>query len=93
MSGYIQLVIWLALFAGNAFNYEFLQYCQTPGCSVTYTSVGAAVSIFAFLVYLIIAGWYKRRVRDDIDTPHKWVEDVYDRYLTAAMNNETQVPP
>ena len=86
MSGYIQLVILLALLAGNAFNYEFLQYCQTPGCSLANTSFGAAVSIFAFLVYLIIAHWYKRRVRDDIDTPHKWVEDVYDRYLSAAIN-------
>ena len=87
MCGYIQLVTLLALFAGNAFNFEFLQYCQTPGCSLANASVGAAVSIFAFLVYLIIARWYKRRVRDDIDTPHKWVEDVYDRYLTAAVNN------
>ena len=93
MSGYIQLVSFTSFFAGNAFNYEFLQYCQTPGCSLANASVGAAVSIFAFLVYLIIARWYKRRVRDDIDTPHKWVEDVYDRYLTAAVNSETEVSP
>ena len=87
MSGYIQLVVWLAFFIGNVFNYEFVHYCLTPGCSLANASVGAAVSIFAFLVYLIIARWYKRRVRDDIDTPHKWVEDVYDRYLSAAVNN------
>ena len=92
MSGYIQLVLWIPVVAGYALNFEFLQYCQTPGCSLANASVGA-VSIFAFLVYLIIARWYKRRVRDDIDTPHKWVEDVYDRYLTAAVNNETEVPP
>ena len=35
----------------------------------------------------MIARWYKTRVRDDIDTPHQWVEEVYDRYLTAATNN------
>ena len=93
MSGYMQLVSWIAVVAGYALNFEFLHHCQTPGCNLASASVGAAVSIFAFLVYLIIARWYKRRVRDDIDTPHKWVEDVYDRYLTAAVNNETEVPP
>ena len=87
MSGYIQFVAWIAVIAGNAFNFKFLQYCQASGCSLANASVGAAVSIFAFFVYLIIARWYKRRVRDDIDTPHKWVEDVYDRYLSAAVNN------
>ena len=87
MSGYLQFTFWVAFVLGRVFAVKFLQYCQTPGCSLANASVGAAVSIFAFLLYLIIARWYKRRVRDDIDTPHKWVEDVYDRYLTAAANN------
>ena len=87
MSGYMQLILWLAFIFGNVFSSKFLQYCQTPSCYLAYASVGAAIGIFAFLVYLIIAHWYKRRVRDDIDTPHKWVEDVYDRYLTAAGNS------
>ena len=90
MSGYMQLVSWIAVVAGYALNFEFLHHCQTPGCNLASASVGAAVSIFAFLVYLIIARWYKRRVRDDIDTPHKWVEDVYDRYLTAAVNSSCE---
>ena len=87
MSGYMQFTFWLAFILGCIFSIKFLQYCQTLGCSIANASVGAAVSIFAFLLYLIIAHWYKRRVRDDIDTPHKWVEDVYDRYLSAAVIN------
>ena len=87
LTGYIQLVISVAFVAGSAFSWHFSKYCPTPTCSLASVSVGAAVSIFAFLLYLIIARWYKTRVRDDIDTPHQWVEEVYDRYLTAAMNN------
>ena len=87
MTGYIQFSFWLAYAFGNLLAFKFFQYCQTSSCSLANASFGAAVSIFAFLLYLIIAHWYKRRVRDDIDTPHKWVEDVYDRYLSAAVNN------
>ena len=86
LTGYIQLVICSAIAAGLAFSSGFSKYCPTPTCSLASASVGAAVSIFAFLLYLIIARWYKKRVRDDIDTPHQWVEEVYDRYLTAAAN-------
>ena len=87
MSGYIQFVPRFAFAAAYALDFEYIKYCVTTHCSLASASVGAAISIFAFLLYLIIARWYKRRVRDDIDTPHKWVEDVYDRYLTAAANN------
>ena len=87
MSGYIQFVPWLAFAAAYALDFEYIKYCRTSHCSLASASVSAAISIFAFLLYLITARWYKRRVRDDIDTPHKWVEDVYDRYLTAAANN------
>ena len=84
MTGYMQLVFWLAFILGYVLTFEFVYHCQTSSCSLVDGSVGAALSIFAFLLYLIIARWYKRRVRDDIDTPHKWVEDVYDRYLSAV---------
>ena len=87
MNGYIQLVFWLAFFGSFVYTFNFIRYCQAPTCSLINASVGAVVSFFAFLLYLIVASWYKRRVRDDIDTPHKWVEDVYDRYLSAAVNN------
>ena len=65
---------------------KFRQYChdQSYSCYLAYISVGAALGIVAFLVYLITARWYKKRVIDDIDHPHKWVEDVYDRYLSAV---------
>ena len=87
LSGYLLMVMWLSLEPGIAIAQIFSKYCLTPTCSLARASVGAVVSILAFLLYLIIARWYKTRVRDDIDTPHQWVEEVYDRYLTAAVNN------
>ena len=84
LSGYIQLNIWVAVNMGNIFAPKLRHYCQSSSCFPAYMSVGAALGIVAFLVYLVTARWYKKRVRDDIDHPHKWVEDVYDRYLSAA---------
>ena len=84
LSGYIQLISWLAVTLGDLLSF---QLCKMQSCYLATASVGAALSIFAFVLYLIIARWYKRRVRDDIDTPHKWVEDVYDRYLSADVNH------
>ena len=87
MTGYILFTFGLAFVLGNLIEIKIFQYCHTSSCFLANASVGAALSIFSFLLYLIITHWYKRRVRDDIDTPHKWVEDVYDRYLSAAVNN------
>ena len=84
LSGYMQLIFWVAFNAGNVLAHKLRHSCQSSSCFLANTSVGAALGIAAFLVYLITARWYKKRVRDDIDHPHKWVEDVYDRYLSAV---------
>ena len=55
--------------------------CKGDKCSVIYSSVATFWSIVGFVLICLLARWYKRRVRDDIATPHKWAEDVYDRYL------------
>ena len=40
--------------------------------------------LFGFLPFCVVARWYKRRVRDEDYSPQRVVEEVYDRYLTAA---------
>ena len=55
--------------------------CNEQYCVVIYSSLATGLSVIGFVVYCILARWYKRRVRDDISTPHRWVEEVYDRYL------------
>ena len=40
--------------------------------------------LIGFILYCFVARWYKVRVRDEEYSPQRVVEEVYDRYLTAA---------
>ena len=60
--------------------------CDNDKCSVIYSSVATFWSIIGFVLFCLLARWYKRRVRDDIPTPHRWAEEAYDRYLTQEEN-------
>ena len=48
-------------------------------------SVGCGSSVAGFLVYIIAACRYKRRVRDEEYHPQTHIEAIYDRYLTQAQ--------
>ncbi len=45
-------------------------------------SVFTALSLVGFVVYCLLACWYKMRVRDEEYNIHRVVEEVYDRYLS-----------
>ena len=53
-------------------------------CSIVVFSVQALASLVRFLLFCVLALWYTKRVRDDDYSPQQVVEEVYDRYLTAA---------
>ena len=55
-----------------------------PWSSLVLFSVKAVLCLIAFLLFCVVARWYKRRVRDEEYFTQKVVEEVYDRYLTAA---------
>ena len=46
-------------------------------------SITVLLAVIGFLLHCILARWYKRRVRGDIYSPHRLVEEVNDRYLSA----------
>ena len=52
-------------------------------------SVKTVLCLTAFLLFCVVARWYKRRVRDDNYSTQQVVEEVYDRYLTAAAAHST----
>ena len=66
------------------FNYYLSVKCGRPWCSLILFSIVFMVSLIGFLLFCVVACWYKKRVRDDDYSPHRVVEEVYDRYLTAA---------
>ncbi len=45
--------------------------------------IKAVLSLLGFILYCVVARWYKRRVRDEDYNAHRVVEEVYDRYLTT----------
>ena len=49
---------------------------------ITRNSIITALSLVGFILYCVLAHWYKRRVRDEDYSPHRVVEEVYDRYLS-----------
>ena len=57
--------------------------CYTD-CGTVYGAIAVALSIVGFVLYCVLARWYKMRVREDIATPYKWAEETHDRYLRAS---------
>ena len=43
------------------------------------------MSVVGLRLYLVVADWYKRRVRDEEYNPHACIEDIYDCYLAQAQ--------
>ena len=58
-----------------------------PWCSLTLISVKMVLCLIAFLMFCVVARWYKMRVRDETYSTQQVVEEVYDRYLTAAASH------
>ena len=59
--------------------------CSTHAqCSLISFSVKTVTCFIGFLLFWVVARWYKMRVRDEDYSTQRVVEEVYDRYLTAA---------
>ena len=56
---------------------------QAP--TITSDSILTALSLVGFILHCVLAHWYKRRVRDEDYSPHRVVEEVYDRYLSHVQ--------
>ena len=58
--------------------------CAQPWFPLISFSVKTSTCFVGFLLFCAVARWYKMRVRDEDYSPQRVVEEVYDRYLTAA---------
>ena len=67
-------------------NHKIGTFCTQSWCSLVLISVKTALCLIGFLLFCVVARWYKRRVRDEDYSPQRVVEEVYDRYLTAAAS-------
>ena len=84
----LSLVVVLAIVLGGIQavfgHYMKNGFCEHNWCSLIAFSVKTVFCFIGFLLFCVVARWYKKRVRDDDYSPQRVVEEVYDRYLTAA---------
>ena len=76
-AGYIVFISMLSTFMGEYFS----QFPSTIRLHLFGVRLG--VSLFGFILYCVLARWYKRRVRDKDYCTQTVVEEVYDRYMSA----------
>ena len=89
MRGLILSSVGVLVIASNSIEVIFSSYftiktCTQPWCPLVPYSAQLPLQIIGFILFCVVARWYKLRVRDDDYSPQRVVEEVYDRYLTAA---------
>ncbi len=82
LAGYTVFIFMLSIILGILVYQLIVVFAPDLYNNVVHTSVAAVLSLVGFVLYCILARWYKRRVRDEEYCPHKVVEEVYDRYLS-----------
>ncbi len=90
-AGYVAFLL-VAIFTLSGLGREIHhQICvrgsKDNNCYIVFAGVKTVTSLLAFIQYCVAARWYKRRVRDEGYDTQRVVEEVYDRYLTSAVNH------
>ncbi len=76
------------LFLASAYAGEYISGVIHPKNNTTVLilfGIKAAMSLLGFILYCLLARWYKKRVRDEDYNAYRVVEEVYDRYLTPRI--------
>ena len=80
-SSFMILIIISSSYLGQTTGEHLPEICSS--CGLIRFGIKVVISLFGFVLYCLLARWYKRRERDDVFSPHRVVEEVYDRYLTT----------
>ena len=87
----LQIIITSTIGSDLARHFPITKICSTePWCSLISISMKTVFCSIGFLLFCVVARWYKRRERDDNYSTQQVVEEVYDRYLTAAAAQTRQ---
>ena len=84
---FMTIIVFSSLFLGEVTGRQLSEVCSS--CKMILFGLKVGISLFGFILYCLLAYWYKKRVRDDVFSPHTVVEEVYDRYLTARAEHTT----
>ena len=84
LAGYTLLSFFFSFSLGVLIFWLFFSLCDKTYSFLSQSSFSTAVGLVGFILHCVLARWYKRRVRDEDYSPHRVVEEVYDRYLSQA---------
>ena len=84
LTGYTNFVVLILMSFGALIFFAFEMAYAMPLCTVVRASISMASSLVGFILYCVLARWYKLRVRDEDYSPHRVIEEVYDRYLSQV---------
>ena len=85
MVSFFVLIALSSYFVGwNICDFVKHNMCLQAWCSLIPSSVTTLTCFIGFLLFCVVARWYKMRVRGEDYSTQRVVEEVYDRYLTAA---------
>ena len=72
----LSFVLWSSV-GGWTLGYLYVdKLCTQPWCSLVLISVKTVLCLIGFLLFCVVARWYKTRVRDEDYSPQRVVEEV-----------------
>ena len=89
LSGVNFCVIILSSTLGVLVYRNSVHLCHSKQCLIIPYSIGTGLGMVGFLLYLIVAYWYKRRVRDEEYIPYPHIADIYERYLSQVQESRS----
>ena len=75
-------------FFNAVFSILMSSLCTSEYCIIIQWSVIAVLILFGFVLFLFVVRRYKLRTRDDGFVAQHFIEEIYDRNLTAAAQLE-----
>ena len=90
LAGFAFLLHASSLVFGVVFFDITVKFCDKCYNYIIYSSVMVAITLFGFILYCLLAHWYKKRVRDEEYNAHRVVEEVYmiDTFPTTCITEQ-----
>ena len=75
----------LTLFSTSSGNFVFDTDSIISMSVTTRSALSTGIELVGLILFCVLARWYKMRVRDENYSPHRVIEEVYDRYLSRVQ--------
>ncbi len=90
LTGLSGLIISISFFISYGIYSLLVKFLTEPYHHILYSVMMLVINFVGFVLYCLLARWYKMRVRDEEYNVHRVVEEVYDRYLSNYPQQQTQ---